>query len=129
MSREEIQPVFDAMAAAWARADAQAFARVFSEDADFTSVRGDHVCGSAAIASAHAGLFATTYAGTTLLPTVQRVDRLRPDIAVAHVTNELRLGDGSVAHRMQAQAVLEHGPGDGWLIRSFINMVPLPSRQ
>ncbi|WP_274563595.1 SgcJ/EcaC family oxidoreductase [Streptomyces spiramyceticus] len=127
MIAEEIRSVFAAMAAAWARSDAKEFAQAFTEDADFTSVRCDHVRGSAKIALAHAQLFTTQYAGTRLEPTVQRISRLRPDIAIAHVENRLLRADGTALHHMHAQAVLEHRPG-GWKILSFINMVPLPAQ-
>lgn len=127
MSAEEIRSVFAAMAAAWARSDATEFAQAFTEDADFTSVRCDHVRGSAHIALAHARLFTTQYAGTRLVPTVQRISRLRPDIVIAHVENRLLRADGTGIQHMHAQAVLEHRP-EGWKISSFINMVPLPAQ-
>ncbi|MFE7842845.1 SgcJ/EcaC family oxidoreductase [Streptomyces sp. NPDC057474] len=127
MSDDEIRTVFATMAAAWARSDAKEFAEVFTEDADFTSVRGDHVDGSAQIALAHARLFTTQYAGTRLEPTVHRISRPRPDIAIAHVDNRLLRADGTALRRMHAQAVLEY-QSDGWKILSFINMVPLPAQ-
>ncbi|MGW7195629.1 SgcJ/EcaC family oxidoreductase [Streptomyces chryseus] len=126
MSDEAIRTVFAAMAAAWARSDANTFAHAFTEDADFTSVRGDHVNGSAQIALAHARLFTTQYAGTRLEPTVQRITRPRRDLAIAHVDNRLLRPDGASTH-MHAQAVLEHRSA-GWKILSFINMVPLPAQ-
>ncbi|UGY93937.1 SgcJ/EcaC family oxidoreductase [Streptomyces gobiensis] len=126
MSDEEIRTVFAAMAAAWARSDAKEFAQAFTEDADFTSVRGDHVYGSAQIALAHARLFTTQYADTRLEPTVRRISRPRPDIVIAHVDNRLLRADGTATH-MHAQAVLENRP-EGWKILSFLNMVPLPAQ-
>ncbi|MQY03210.1 SgcJ/EcaC family oxidoreductase [Actinomadura macrotermitis] len=125
--------VFSAMQKAWAQADADRFARAFAPDADFTSVRGDRLAGRAAIAAAHDRLFATVYIGTRLVMTVRRVRHCAPRLAVSQVDSTLLTLDGSPAlglggnpgNTMHAQAVLEHGRA-GWLIVSFMNMVPLP---
>jgi uncharacterized protein (TIGR02246 family) len=131
-SDEPIRAIFADMVHAWSRADAEAFTRAFAEDADFTSVRSDHIKGSLEIAAAHSRLFKTVYAGTQLTATVQRVGRPRPDIAIAHADISLLNADGSPArgvggnpgNTMHAKAVLQIQNGD-WKIISFMNMVPM----
>ncbi|GAU70892.1 hypothetical protein SSP35_23_00820 [Streptomyces sp. NBRC 110611] len=120
----EVRAVFDAMEAAWAGSDAEAFGRVFSHDAEFTSVRADHYHGSEQIASAHGRLFATVYAGTRLQVTVRCVTRLRPDIAVAHVENRVRIPRPGTDLVLYGQAVLERRR-EKFLIVAFMNMSPL----
>ncbi|MFF4603076.1 SgcJ/EcaC family oxidoreductase [Streptomyces sp. NPDC001339] len=120
----EVRAVFDAMEAAWARSDAEGFGRVFSPDADFISVRAEHYHGSGQIASAHERLFATVYAGTRLQVTVRRVTRLRPDIALAHVENRVRMPRPGADLVLYAQAVLERRR-ENCLIVAFMNMSPL----
>ncbi|MGW1374163.1 SgcJ/EcaC family oxidoreductase [Streptomyces sp. NPDC002446] len=122
----EVRSAFAALERAWAQSDADAFARVFSADADFTSVRADHYCGSAQIAAAHRRLFATVYAGTRLTVTVLRVTRLRPDIAVARLENKVHAQESDAALVLHAQAVLERRP-ENWNIVAFINMLPIAS--
>ncbi|MEU8033232.1 SgcJ/EcaC family oxidoreductase [Streptomyces sp. NPDC049099] len=120
----EVRSAFAALETAWARSDADAFARVFSADADFTSVRADHYRGSTQIAAAHRHLFTTVYAGTRLTATVLRVTHLRPDIAVARVENTVHTRESGAALVLHAQAVLERRR-ENWLIVAFINMLPV----
>ncbi|AJT63129.1 SgcJ/EcaC family oxidoreductase [Streptomyces chattanoogensis] len=120
----EMRSAFVALETAWARSDADAFGRVFSVDADFTSVRADHYRGSAQIAAAHRRLFATVYAGTRLTATVLRVTHLRPDLAVARVENKVHARESGATLVLHAQAVLERRP-ENWLIVAFINMLPV----
>ncbi|MEW9550310.1 SgcJ/EcaC family oxidoreductase [Nonomuraea sp. NPDC050783] len=133
MNNAGIHELFTEMEAAWAESDAERFARVFASDADFISVRCDRIDGRAAIAAAHARLFATVYAGTRLTVTVRRVRHRAPRLAIAHLDSALLHLDGSPApglggnpgNTMHAQAVLEHN-SIRWHITSFMNMVPLP---
>ncbi|MFD9545391.1 SgcJ/EcaC family oxidoreductase [Streptomyces sp. NPDC060022] len=131
-SEQAIRSIFADMVHAWSRADAEAFARGFAEDADFTSVRSNHFKGSHEIAAAHSRLFTSVYAGTRLTATVQQVSNPRPDIAIAQVKFGVVDVDGRPArglggnpgNTMHAQAVLESRHGH-WQIISFMNMVPL----
>jgi len=49
---------------AWNQHDAHAFAQTFSEDADFTNVRGDSAHGRKAVEDFHAPVFATRFKST-----------------------------------------------------------------
>src|SRR5215470_7523215 len=90
MTNEEVavRGLIDAFVNAWNAGDGEAFARPFAEDADFTAIHGLRARGRESIARAHSEIFATTYKGTKLSPTVESVRFLRPDVAVADVTME-----------------------------------------
>jgi uncharacterized protein (TIGR02246 family) len=66
---------------AWNAHDADAFARCFAEDADFTNVFGMHAKGRAAIAGFHAPIFTTMFKDSRLAARETRVRTLHSDIA------------------------------------------------
>ncbi|WP_327417479.1 SgcJ/EcaC family oxidoreductase [Streptomyces sp. NBC_01233] len=127
-----IRDIFADMMIAWSKGDGKDFTRAFAADADFTSVRCDHIDGSREIAAAHTRLFQSIYSGTRLTATVERVTYPRPDIAIVHVDTQLARTDGTPAegvggnpgNSMHAQSVLERR-GGSWEIISFMNMVPM----
>lgn len=81
--------IVDALVVAWNRHDAEAFARCFAADADFTNVFGMHAQGRAAIAAFHAPIFATMFRDSRLAATETRVRVLRPDIAAVDMRWEM----------------------------------------
>lgn len=80
-----IHAVIDRFVDAWNHHDAKAFAAVFSEDADFTNVRGIGASGRAAIEAFHAPVFATIFSKSRLEYTDIKTRYLRPDIAAVDV--------------------------------------------
>ncbi len=120
---------------AWDRGDADAFASVFSEDADFRSIRLDLAFSRREIAEGHRGLFASVYMGTRLKAEVTRIRFVRPDVAVFDVDARIFNPEGGAAQayrvdgpsdggfRAHAMAVAERRFGE-WKIASFMNMVP-----
>ena len=70
---------------AWNHHDAKAFAAVFSEDADFTNVRGIGASGRGAIEAFHAPVFATIFSKSHLEYTDIKTRYLRSDIAAVDV--------------------------------------------
>jgi len=69
--------------------DASAFVRFYTPDADLVTVRGEVVRGSAAIERWLASIFATRAGSVTVRQIEVTVRFVKPDVAVAHVTNEL----------------------------------------
>ncbi len=69
--------------------DASAFARFYTPDADLVTVRGEVMRGSAAIERWLASIFATRAGSVTVRQIEVTVRFVKPDVAVAHVTNEL----------------------------------------
>jgi uncharacterized protein (TIGR02246 family) len=74
---------------AWNRHDMDAFANLFTEDADFVNVRGVRWIGRHAIREAHAASHATIFRSSQLSLRESSVRFLRPDIAVARSVTEV----------------------------------------
>jgi uncharacterized protein (TIGR02246 family) len=111
---------------AWNRGDGDAFASVFADNADFTSIRLDQISGRGRIAAAHNQIFATFYKDTRIAATLDDVRPLRDDLAVldidAHMTNAA--GEPFGPRHTHAMAVAERQAA-GWRIVAFQNMVPV----
>jgi len=121
-----IRALWDDMARAWAGGDADAFATVFSEDCDFTTVRGEKPAGRAGIEAGHAALFQGPYAATVLDARVTAIRPLRPDLATVEAESTITASDGTPLVSTHALAVVERTRGDRWLISTFHNMIPAP---
>ncbi|QKW09750.1 SgcJ/EcaC family oxidoreductase [Streptomyces sp. NA04227] len=114
-----VRALWQTMAEGWGRADAAAFAGVFSADVDFVTVGGEVLFGRTAVEQRHAELFATVFRGTRLEPGLGLIRPLTPQLCLVHATTAIH-PVGLVTH---AQAVLARRD-DGWSIRAFHNMVP-----
>ena len=121
-----IRALWDDMARGWAEGDAALFAAGFSEDCDFTTVRGEKPPGRAGIEAGHAALFQGPYAATVLDARVTAVRFLRPDLATVEAESTVTASDGTPLAGTHALAVVERTAGHGWLIRAFHNMIPAP---
>jgi uncharacterized protein (TIGR02246 family) len=80
-----IHAVMDRFMDAWNHHDAKAFAAVFSEDADFTNVRGVGASGRPKIEAFHAPVFATIFSKSHQEYTDIKTRFLRPDVAAVDV--------------------------------------------
>jgi uncharacterized protein (TIGR02246 family) len=125
-SDAELRALVSTYVDAWNRGDADAFASVFAADADFTSIRLDHIRGRASIAAAHKQIFASSYPGSRVAATLEHVRALREDLAVldidAYMTDAA--GEPFGPKHAHAMAVAERQPS-GWRIVAFQNMVPV----
>src|SRR5262245_27863630 len=80
---------------AFNRGDAGAAAAVYATDADLVNVRGDHLKGQVEIERGLARAFATRYSGARIKRGEVDIRFLRPDVALAYVTNEISVaGEG-----------------------------------
>lgn len=86
---EDIRRVIAEMTEASNRNDAKAVTRMHAVDADFVTVRGKRFTGAAEIEQGLTVAFATRGATPTVKTLNVTVRFLRPDVAIAHVTNEL----------------------------------------
>jgi uncharacterized protein (TIGR02246 family) len=80
-SAENIQKVLVAFINAWNIHDAHAFSMVFSEDADFTNVRGMGAHGRAEVEKFHEKPFATWFKESNQKITANKVRFIKPDVA------------------------------------------------
>lgn len=97
--RDAVEHIVDRLERAWNAMDGAAFAAPFSGNADFVTVRGEHVRGRADIAAGHAAIFERLYPGSTNRYTVDAVRLLRSEVALAHVRAELDAPRGPLAGR------------------------------
>src|SRR6185436_882985 len=86
---EAIKKVIAATTEAFNKHDAKAFARFYTPDAELVTVRGERMKGAAEIEKGLAAIFATRAKAVRLKTLDMSVRFIRPDVAVAHVTNEL----------------------------------------
>lgn len=122
--RAAIEGIVARLEAAWNAGDAEAYGAPVAPDADFVTIRAEHVRGRDAIASGHASIFWTIYAGSVNRHTLESVRLLRPDVALAHVHAVLNVPSGPLAgpHMARFSAVLTREVG-GWQSVSFHNTV------
>ena len=103
---DAIRKIVADMTEASSRGDAKAVTRMHAADADFVTGRGERLTGAAEIERRLSAIFATRGVEvrvTTLNITVRFV---RPDVAVVHVTNELRGLVGPDGRQLPAQQEL-----------------------
>ena len=87
--KQAIQAIGAQFMDAWNQHDAHAFAALFTENADFTNVRGTHAHGRKAVEEFHASMFATIFKGSHQTGQLRSVRFLKPDIAIADIDWEM----------------------------------------
>ena len=124
-----ITAIVGRLEAAWNAGDGTAFAEPFSEDADFVTIRGEHLRGRHAIGAGHAGIFRTIYAGSRNRYTIESSRLLRPDVALVHVHSVLESPAGPLAGRHTARfsLVLTRDPSE-WSIAALHNTLEPAAR-
>jgi len=70
---------------AWNKHDAHAFAMTFTEESDFTNVRGTHAHGRNNVDSFHAAVFATIFKNSHQTAQVRSIRFLTPNLAAVDV--------------------------------------------
>lgn len=123
MSADEVavRALFEQLNEAWGNTDA--YAALFTEDADYVAFDGSHAKGREAIANTHRPLFEGFMKGSRLAGRVTAIRFLAPDVALIH-------GAGAVIQARQKQpsrrassvsttiAVRQDGH---WLVTAFQN--------
>lgn len=127
---EAIRKVIVGTTDAFNKHDAKAFTRFYTPDAELVTVRGERMRGSAEIEKGLAAIFATRARAVTLRTLDVAVRFIKPDVAVAHVTNELSglvgaEGEQLPAHRELSIRVLVKERGR-WLVTAFHNTIVRP---
>src|SRR5262245_40387451 len=74
---------------AWNEGEGDGFGAPFAAAADFVTIRGEHFRGRPAIATGHAAIFRTIYAGSTNRCDVETARLLRADVALVCVYSTL----------------------------------------
>lgn len=107
---------------AWAKGDAEAFAEVFTEDADYVTWVGSHFKGRAAIAASHVSLFEKYLKGTRLDGEITQLRFLSPDVAVIHSKGAVLKGKQRRTRRnTKVQTTIAVRQDGRWLFAAFQN--------
>ncbi len=128
--RAAIEGIVATLESAWNAGDGGRFGAPFAPDADFVTIRAEHFRGRDAIASGHAAIFRTIYAGSVNRYEIESARLLRPDVALVHVHATLDAPSGPLAGRHEARfSIVLTREGAGWQIASLHNMLaPPPTR-
>ena len=116
---------------AWNQGDATAFSSHYAADGSFTNIIGTTLYGRPAFQKQHNGIFTTIYKGSTNAFTIDHLQFIRPDVAIADITSRLSgtssfppgvkpRPDGSILTRLQLVLTRESGT---WWIVAFHNVV------
>lgn len=120
--QNEIEQALGALADAWNRGDAAAYADAFTSDADYITFFGQHMMGRSAIEESHRMLFEGPLKGSRMGEGESRIRMLSPDVALAVVTGGTSLDGGEVPSDRESivtfTAVREEGR---WRFASFQN--------
>ena len=131
--RTAIQRSVTALADAWNKHDASAFAMAFGKDADFTNVLGQSAHGRDGIEAFHAPYFATIFKDSHLVATIRGVRFLTADLAAVDVDCELtgaKAPDGSPRpfRKTLINCVMARQKDGSWLIEILHNSeLPIPA--
>ena len=126
--KTSFQNVLNDLMQAWNAGDGDGFAACMAEDADFVTIRADHLHGQWEIAASHRHIFETIYAGSRNDMTLEAARILGEGMALIHASCVLDSPSGPLAGRRKARfsAVLLH-EGERWAITSFhITLAPSP---
>jgi uncharacterized protein (TIGR02246 family) len=110
--------------------DAEAATRMYTNDADFVSVRGEVAKGRGEIRKGLAAILSTRARNASLDTRAVTIRFIRPDVALVHVTNELRglvnsEGQTLPAHREISLRVFVKESGV-WRVAAFQNTLTRP---
>jgi len=86
---EAIKKIIAGTTDAFNKHDAKAFASFYTPDAELVTVRGERMKGAAEIEKGLVAIFATRAKAATLKTLDMTIRFIKPDVAVAHVTNEM----------------------------------------
>jgi uncharacterized protein (TIGR02246 family) len=126
-----IKQVLTDFVGAWNHHDAKAFSMVFTEDADFTNVRGMSAHGRTEVEKMHAPRFATNFKDSNQKMTETKIRFITSDIAAVDVHWEMTGAKGPDGQEISlrkglANLIMTRSSGQ-WLILIMHNM-DLPER-
>ena len=132
--RLSVERLVAALADAWARGDASAYASRFADEGTFTNFLGMFFCGPEAFRERHDAVFKTVFKGSRLTLRIATLRFIRPDVAIVDADAELRnlmalptgltaMPDGTVRTKLLMVLVREHGD---WWISAYHNVAVTP---
>ncbi|MFN8549628.1 MAG: SgcJ/EcaC family oxidoreductase [Candidatus Eisenbacteria bacterium] len=129
-TRAALEAIVGKLESAWNEGSGEAFAVPFAEDADFVTIRGEHMRGRTVIAAGHDALFRTIYAGSRNQCAIEAARLLRPDVALVHVRAVMDAPSGPLEGRHGACfSLIVCRAAAGWEIAALHNTLqaaPVP---
>jgi len=124
---EAIRKIVAGTTEAFNKHDAKAFVSFYSPNAELVTVRGERMNGTLEIEQGLASIFATRAKMATLKTLDVTIRFIRPDVAIAHVTNEMSgvvnaEGETQSPHRELSIRVLVKDKGI-WRVSAFHNTI------
>ncbi|WP_141772818.1 SgcJ/EcaC family oxidoreductase [Mycobacterium malmoense] len=89
---DAIRELVDRQVMAWAAGDPEAYASVFTTDADYVTFLGSHYKGREAIAASYVSLFKKLLKGSRLDFEITQLRFLTPDVALIHAKGAVAKG-------------------------------------
>jgi len=106
----------------WNAGDGDAFAGLFTDDADVVHILGGYYSGRETIRAGHRMIFGTIYKGSTIHYSVEKIKFLRPDIAIIFLRQHLELGEGAPVDELDARpTIVAEKIDDKWRIVTLQN--------
>jgi uncharacterized protein (TIGR02246 family) len=124
---EAIRKIIAGTTEAFNKHDAKAFVSFYSPNAELVTVRGERMNGTLEIEKGLASIFATRAKMAALKTLDVTIRFIRPDVAIAHVTNEMSgvvnaEGEKQSPHRELSIRVLVKDKGI-WRVSAFHNTI------
>ncbi|QGN48298.1 SgcJ/EcaC family oxidoreductase [Micromonospora sp. WMMD558] len=119
--RTAVTSVIGALVDAWNRQDAEAYGRLFTEDATYVTWVGTHYRGRRDIVASHRALFTRFVKGTKLADEILDLRFFGPDTAVVTGRGEIYKGDRPGKLTKVQTYVLVRTADGGWRIAAFQN--------
>ena len=108
------------MQKSWNGGNAQAFAAVFGEQADFIDLMGGHNVGQQAIAKVHAALFANAYKGSKIEYKIEKQKPLAPTVMVLFLRMKLTMQrDGKPVDMLARPTLTLLKTQQGWRVAVY----------
>ena len=117
-----IRELLDRQVAGWDAGDADAYASVFTPDADYVTFLGSHYRGRDAIAASYVPLFAKLLKGSQLKADITQLRFLTADVALIHSKAAvLRSGRRWPRRGARVNATIALRTDEGWLLAASQN--------
>ena len=122
VDREAISNIVKELEDAWNAADGARFGKPFTDDADFVTIRAEHLRTRDVIGKGHQRIFDTIYKGSVVRYELAGVRAVAAGVLVAHVKTALKAPTGPLAgeHASLFTLVLVQAQA-GWQIAAFHN--------
>jgi uncharacterized protein (TIGR02246 family) len=118
-----LRQLFQAQTEAWAAGDAEAYAALFTEDADYIAFDGVNQKGRAAIIASHKPLFEKFLKGSRLTGDLVNICFLAPNVALVHAIGSIIDAGRSTPkpERLSSQTMVAVKENGEWRFRAFHN--------